>query len=181
KYSSNQSLLTALKNMTPAFPFRRYTTLDVKVGTRYDRYSFLDESAAVGKVGYANDIRMDIMDGYGLHFFWGRVEGDGEGQWARPVIYFVEGGSPGHQRGITRGSTVLSFNDIADTRVAIECNSGGCAIAEDDQDNANRIHNAWYAGMDKANLQLRVRTLETTVVDHNLTYASSYDIKPIIA
>src|SRR5690606_4338178 len=88
KYSSNQSLLTALKNMTPYYAGYRGSI---------DRFSFLDETDAEGNVSYADGFRMDTNEGYGLYFFWGYIE---EEDIARPVIYFVEGGSPGQQKGI---------------------------------------------------------------------------------
>lgn len=179
RYTSNQSILTALKNMTPTYSFRPYTTMNVRVGTRYDRYSFLDESDAEGNVSYADGIRMDANEGYGLYFYWGLVT-EGTENWARPVIYFVEGGSPAQQSGVRRGSVVLGINDIEDTKVATVYRGGKYEIADTDMAKAERIQEAWYAGMDAATLALKIRTEEEPVVDHNLTHAASYDIKPII-
>lgn len=175
KYSSNDSLLVDLKNMTPYFNFLPYQTLDIKVGNRYDRYSYIDESDTEGNVSYADGFQMDISEGYGLYFYWGYVE---EENAARPVIYFVEGGSPGRQKGIKRGLTVLAINERENTSVPVIYRDGGYYLS--DESLAEEIQDEWYDAMDKPDLSLKFRDQEGEVSEYTMNYASSYDIDPVI-
>ncbi len=177
KYSSNQSLLTALKNMTPQYSFQPYQTLDIAVGNRYDRYSFIDESGAEGNVSYADGFRMDTNDGYGLYFYWGYIE---EENSARPVIYFVEGGSPGQQKGIKRGLTVLAINERENTSVPVIYRNGGYYLS--DEDLAQEIQDEWYDAMmdEESDLSLKFRDQEGEISEYVMKYTPSYEIDPVI-
>ncbi|MBD1420622.1 S41 family peptidase [Sphingobacterium chuzhouense] len=177
KYSSHQGLLTALKNMTPQYFFQPYQTLNITVGNRYDRYSFLDESDTEGNVSYADGFRMDTNEGYGLYFYWGQIQENSE-NWARPVIYFVEGGSPGQQKGIKRGLTVQAINERENTRVSVVYRNGNYYI--EDENLAQQIQNEWYDAMDKPELKLKLKDSEGLINDYTLNHASSYEIDPVI-
>lgn len=177
RYSSNESLLTALKGMTPYFNFEPYLTLDIPVGTRYDRYSFLDETEAEGNISYADGFRMDTEEGYGLYFFWGQVDEDGE-KWARPVLYLVEGGSPGDKKGLKRGMIVLEINELTETRVAVIYREGGYYI--NDRAQAKRIQDSWYDAMEGSVLTLKTKDAENRIEKYILDYATSYEIDPVV-
>ncbi|MBD1433178.1 hypothetical protein H8B06_10100 [Sphingobacterium sp. DN00404] len=180
KYSSNQSLLTALKNMTPFYQFRTYETLNIAVGNRYDRYSYLYEPQGGGNASRAGGFRMDTNEGYGLHIFWGVVTEESVA-WARPVVYFVEGGSPGHQAGVKRGAIVMEI-DNKQTRVPVFKGEDDEYYLSD-QPLANTIFRAWYDGVEKPTLALKLKLngREDVVTKLPLERAAEYEIKPIIA
>lgn len=174
-YSSNERVLNVLKGLTTP----------LQSGARYrrsiDRFSFLDESDAEGGGSYADGFRMDTNEGYGLYFFWGFIA---EENMARPVIYFVEGGSPGQQKEIKRGSIVLAINERENTGVPVEYDDGSGNRDEgyylSDTRLANAIHDEWYAAMEEPELVLKVKNLEGATSDYTMSHASSYEIDPVI-
>src|SRR5690606_18075916 len=114
QHRSNNAVLNALKSLTPPHP---------GYNGSIDRFSFLDESDSEGNTSLATGQRMDTNDGYGLYFSWG-ILSETEAE-AYPVIYLVEGGSPGHVSGIRRGSIVLALNDDDNVKVSLEKDQQG--------------------------------------------------------
>ena len=170
QYGSNQSVLNALRNMTPNFSYRPYDYLGVAVGNHYDRYSFLDESATGAASSRAGvELQMDATEGYGLYFGWGMLASDG---FARPVISFVEGGSPAQKAGLRRGMIVYELNGEEPTaRVAAD----GSVNAQDDQKFQQKLTGNV--------LVLRMKTIEhlnEEPQDFTIRYADSYTINPVM-
>ncbi|MCC2598850.1 S41 family peptidase [Sphingobacterium sp. FBM7-1] len=169
EYSSNNSLLTALKNMTPRYSFVPYQTLDINVGNHYDRYSFLEEAEASNSSSRAAGLRMDPNEGYGIQFGWGVI---GDVDYALPVITFVEGGSPAQKAGVKRGMIVYAVNNEGFIANLTE------AGKVDDVDNRE-----FEKRLEVNSLTLKVKTLATLGeegTDYSMNYSSSYAINPVI-
>src|SRR5690606_30355098 len=163
-YSSNNSLLTALKNMTPYYDGYRGSI---------DRFSFLDESGADGNANssYADGIRMDTNDGYGLYYGWGILPSSAT--VAYPVIFFVEGGSPAWKEGVTRGSIVYAVND--DENITVGYNGSNLNQAD-----VRRVGTKLEAALEANSLKLKLKTASGEDKVFTLGYENSYDIDPVI-
>lgn len=170
-YSSNTALLSALKNMTPQYSFKPYQTLNITVGNRYDRYSFLEESETEGTINRADGFRMDTNDGYGLSFGWGILTANAT--IAYPVIYFVEGGSPAQKGGVKRGSIVYAINGDEDITVRYN----GSSLNQTDVRN---FTTKLEAALEANSLDLEVETAEGEEKKYTLGYQDAYDIDPVI-
>ncbi|NGM64432.1 S41 family peptidase [Sphingobacterium sp. SGR-19] len=169
KYSSNQSLLAGLKNMTPQYSFQPYQTLDITVGNRYDRYSYLVESGSEGNSSRSHGFWMDTNEGYGIQFGWGVI---GDVNYALPVIAFVEVGSPAQKAGVKRGMIVYSVN--GEEIKAMLGQSGEVSGADSEK---------FKRKLEESTLTLKVKTVETLEEegqDYTMTYSSSYAIDPIV-
>lgn len=162
EYSSNNSLLTALKNMTPYYTGYRGSI---------DRFSFLDESESEGMLSYADGFRMDTNDGYGLNFGWGILAANATE--AYPIIYFVEGGSPAQKEGVKRGSIVYTINDDEDITVRYN----GSSLNQADVRN---FEAKLKAALEADSLRLKVETAEGVEKMYTLEYRESYEIDPVI-
>ncbi|MBB2954304.1 S41 family peptidase [Sphingobacterium sp. JUb56] len=165
KYNSASSVLNALKGMTPAYAnYAQY-------GGVYDRFSFID-----GLNGYninaTAKLKMDRNDGYGLYISMGTVDS----KVARPVIYFVEGGSPADKAGLKRSDMVTAINGETDFTVAINCDASGCKPVDPNAltNMRNRVANALEGG----GLQLVLLRQDGTTYNVSLSYGS-YTIDPI--
>ncbi|KKX49048.1 S41 family peptidase [Sphingobacterium sp. IITKGP-BTPF85] len=165
KYNSASSVLNALKGMTPAYAnYAQY-------GGVYDRFSFID-----GLNGYninaTAKLKMDRNDGYGLYISMGTVDS----KVARPVIYFVEGGSPADKAGLKRSDMVTAINGETDFTVAINCDASGCKPVDPNAltNMRNRVANALEGG----GLQLALLRQDGTTYNAPLSYGS-YTIDPI--
>ena len=76
-FQTNQDVLNALKKLTPSYP--NYPD------HVYDRFSFIQN---IGNyTGNSAKLKMDINNGYGIHFTIGAPND----QEAYPIVYFVEG------------------------------------------------------------------------------------------
>ncbi|RZF59937.1 S41 family peptidase [Sphingobacterium corticibacterium] len=164
KYSSNQSLLTALKNMTP---------FHSGYSGSIDRFSFIDESGADGNANssYADGIRMDTNEGYGLYYGWGILSSSAT--VAYPVIFFVEGGSPAWKEGVTRGSIVYAVND--DENITVGYNGSNLNQAD-----VRRVGTKLEAALEANSLKLKLETASGEDKVFTLGYQDSYDIDPVI-
>src|SRR5690606_32416846 len=161
KYSSNQSLLTALKNMTPYYAGYRGSI---------DRFSFLDESSAEGNLSHADGLRMDTDEGYGLNYGWGVLSASAT--VAYPVIFFVEGGSPAQKMGLTRGSIVYAVNDDEDITV-------GYNGSNLNQADVRRVGAKLETALEASSLKLKVETADGEEEEYTLIYAT-YEIDPVV-
>lgn len=165
KYRSANAVLGALKAMTPAY------TNYAQYGGVYDRFSFMQ-----GLNGYNIDaqakVKMDRNDGYGLYISMGTVDS----KTARPVIYFIEGGSPAYIAGLKRSDMITGINGEQDYAVAINCTASGCQPVDPNALTAmrNRVANALEGG----GLQLELLRQDGTTYSKNLSYGS-YTIDPI--
>ncbi len=174
KYSSNGVLLNALMNMTPAYDFRCYTTISPRCPRKhYDRYSFLDESNTDGNLSYADGFRMDTNEGYGLYFGWGLMGEIIDGvEYARPVISFVEGGSPSHTQGVTRGAVVYAIND--DDNITVRYSSGSLNPTD-----LNNFGAKLDAALAANSLKLKVETVNGEEVEYTMEH-DTYEIDPVV-
>lgn len=159
-YASNQSLLTALKNMTPYY---------AGYSGSIDRFSFLDESGAEGNVSYADGFRMDTNEGYGLYFGWGII---GSVDYARPVVFFVEGGSPAQIEGVTRGAIVYAIN--GDENVTVRYSEGSLNSTD-----LNNFRTKLNAALEANELKLKVETVDGEEVEYTMEY-DTYEIDPVV-
>ncbi|MEN5434825.1 S41 family peptidase [Sphingobacterium faecium] len=165
KYNSASSVLNALKGMTPAYAnYAQY-------GGVYDRFSFID-----GLNGYninaTAKLKMDRNDGYGLYISMGTVDS----KVARPVIYFVEGGSPADKAGLKRSDMIMAINSEVDYTVAVTCVGGNCKY--DDPNAADIIKKRIKNALEGGSLQLAMQRQDGTTYNAPLSYGS-YTIDPI--
>ncbi|PRD49333.1 S41 family peptidase [Sphingobacterium haloxyli] len=162
KYSSNNNLLAALKNMTPFY---------AGYNGSIDRFSFLDESSADGNLSYTDGFRMDTNEGYGLYYGWGILSSSAT--VAYPVIFFVEGGSPAQKEGVTRGSIVYAVNEDEDITV-------GYNGSNLNQTDVRRVGAKLEAALEASSLKLKVETASGEEKVFTLGYEDAYEIDPVI-
>lgn len=171
-YGSNQGVLDALMVLTPTYNYLPYTYLSVDPGTHYDRYSFIQEEEGTSGQVSITGLRMDTNEGYGMYFGLGLLSQNGP---VYLVIYFVEGGSPASQAGITRGSVVYAIND--DTNVTMRYENG--SVNESDY---NTVVNKLLNGLESSSLKIKAQNIAKNEAEkeYTLTYRT-YDIDPILA
>lgn len=165
KYETANAALGALKGMTPAYAnYAQY-------GGVYDRFSFIDGLNGYD-IGPVVKLKMDRNDGYGLYFEMGTVDS----KIARPVIYFVEGGSPADKFGLKRSDMIMAINSEADYTVAVTCVGGNCKY--DDPNAADIIKKRIKNALEGGSLQLAMQRQDGTTYNAPLSYGS-YTIDPI--
>lgn len=165
-YRSNQSVLDALKALTPYY---------AGYGTSIDRFSYLVDDASTGQSSSNNAraFRMDTNDGYGIYFAWGRLSNTAT--VAYPIFFFVEGGSPAQVAGLTRGCVLLALN--GDEQVTARINSDGSSVNSSDY---NSFLTKFNTAIAASSLRLKVRN--TAGEERELNLANrTYEINPISA
>lgn len=164
-YTSNESLLNALKGLTPFY---------AGYNGSIDRFSFLEEGGEGSQLSSSVGLRMDTNEGYGMYFGWRIISETA----AAPVLYFVEGGSSAQRVGITRGSMLLSLNDDTNITAPYSCNAAGNCFVETTAFNAfnQKLNTAASANT----MRVKMRLLNGE--EHDYTLANeTYTIKPILA
>lgn len=165
QYNSADAVLVGLKSLTPAYP--NYASY----GGFLDRFSFIDGLNGYN-TGTQSRLKMDRNEGYGLYISMSPIDS----KLARPVIYFVEGGSPAEKAGLKRSDMITSINGDPNFAVAITCDAFGCKPQDpkDLDDVISRVANALEGG----GLQLELLRQDQTTYRQNLSYAS-YTIDPL--
>ncbi|TDS10340.1 C-terminal processing protease CtpA/Prc [Sphingobacterium paludis] len=162
-YTSNLSLLNALKGLTP---------YHAGYAGSIDRFSFL-ENADGSQLGRSSGVRMDTNTGFGVYFSWHIISETA----AAPYVYFVEGGSPAQRAGISRGAILLSLNGDGNMTAPYECQGVGatrsCRVL-------GSIPGRIDAALDAGTMSLKVRNVNGEEVESSLAN-ETYTIRPILA
>src|SRR5690606_7806008 len=175
QYRSNSAVLNTLMGLTPYY--------DGYKGS-IDRFSFLDESGADGSISRTNGLRMDANDGYVLYLSWGILSESEEK--AYPVVYLVEGGSPGQAIGMTRGSIVLEWNDDDEVTVSLQKDEQGNLVKDINGNYVmvraeyNKVLAKINTGIKGSSLKIKAITPDDEEKTYTMTY-KTYDIDPVLA
>ncbi|WP_293926541.1 S41 family peptidase [Sphingobacterium sp. UBA6320] len=165
QYTSADAVLLGLKSLTPAYP--NYASY----GGFLDRFSFLDGLNNY-HTGTQSRLRMDRNSGYGLYISMGTADS----KVARPVIYFVEGGSPADKAGLKRSDMITSINGDNDFAVAVTCDASGCKPV--DQNALNQMRTRVLNALEGGGLQLELLRQDQSTYSQKLAY-TSYIIDPL--
>ncbi len=170
QYSSADAVLAALKKLTPAHP-------EYNEGV-FDRFSYL-----VGVGDYntgtrgANPLKMDTQNGFGIYIQLGTTDD----KVARPIIYFVEGGSPAQMAGFRRSDMISKIGEDANFSVPVSCtgdgDTKGCQVS--DQTALNNMMNRLNSALDGGSMKLEVIRQDGSLFTKSINYGNEYVINPI--
>lgn len=170
QYGSADDVLAALKRLTPAHA--------AYPGGVFDRFSYIQ-----GVGGYstgtrgANPLKMDTQNGFGLFFQLGTTDE----KVARPIIYFVEGGSPAQVAGFRRSDMISKIGDDANFSVPVTCSGEGdnrrCQVS--DQTALDNMMSRLNSALDGGSMKLEVLRQDGSVFTKSINYGKEYVINPI--
>lgn len=164
-YRSADAVLTALKGLTPVYA--NYSDY----GGFLDRFSFIDGLHGYD-TGTQSKLKMDRNDGYGLYISMGTIDS----KFARPIIYFVEGGSPAAKLGLKRSDIITSINGDSDYAVAINCGANGCEAV--DKNALDQMTVRVADALKEGEIKLELLRQDQTTYSKSLSY-SNYTIDPL--